>query len=96
MGVNISIVDMNTGKEVPGWDSCRYGGDSDLLNVLSKIGYTSVVRGDPREGVTFERPEDVEVFRAALHIAFDFNTERWDQMCDMLAADPNRALYFSY
>ena len=96
MGVNISIVDMRSGQDVHGWDFTRYAGDRDVFDVLRYVGYTSVSHGDPRDLVSFERPNDVEGFRLALHIMFDFNTDRWNQMCDLLAADENRGLYFSW
>jgi hypothetical protein len=96
MGVNIHILDKKTGQDVPEWDSLRYGGDRDVFSVLSTVGYVSVTHGDPRDGVSIERPEDVEAFREALHSAFDFNRDRWDHMCDLLAADENRGLYFSW
>ena len=96
MGVNISIVDMKTGKDVPGWDFCRHAGDREVFDVLQRVPHSTVARGDPRDGITFERPDSVVDFRLALHTAFDFNTARWDQMCDMLAEDANRGLYFSW
>ena len=96
MGVNISIVDMQTGKDVPGWDWARCAGDREVFKVLMSVGYTSVVQGDPADGMSFERPRDVAHFRAALHAAFDYNTARRDQMCDLLAEDENRGLYFSW
>ena len=96
MGVNISIVDMRTGKEVPGWDWGRHAGDREVAAILFDLPRETIVRGDPREGITFERPKDVESFRRALHETFDFNTARWNEMCDLLAEDANRGLYFSW
>ena len=96
MGVNISIVDMRTGADVPGWDWCRHAGDRRVFDVLAKVGYTSTPRGDLRDGRSFARPDDMAAFRTALHTAFDFNTERWNQMCDLLTEDQNRGLYFSW
>lgn len=96
MGVHISIVDMRTGEDVPGWDWIRYAGDREVPDVLFGLTYETVVRGDPCDGVTFERPLDVEAFRRALHAALDFNTARWDEMCNLLAEDANRGLYFSW
>ena len=94
MGVNISIVDMRTGQDVPGWDWGRFAGDSQVGPILWALPHTSVTRGGPMDEWVCQRPDDIEAFRLALHTALPDNTDRWDCMCDMLAADPNRGLYF--
>ena len=98
MGVNICIIDARTGEEVPEWDDLRYAGDREVFSVLTAAGYTSLtlLGGDPFDGVSLERPTDVEHFRGLLHATLDYNSDRWDQMCDLLAADENRGLYFSW
>lgn len=96
MGVNIYIVDARTFTDVDGWDSDRFSGDRDVMDVLGEVGYTSTPYGHPTDLMTSERPKDVEAFRAALLAKFDFNQERWNRMCDLLAADENRGLYFSW
>jgi hypothetical protein len=96
MGVNISILDMQTGEGVPEWDDLRYGGDHEVFSVLSSAGYTSSAFGDPLDCMSIERPTDIEHFRGLLHATLNYNSDRWDQMCDLLAADENRGLYFSW
>ena len=96
MGVNIYLVDMRSGEDIVGWDSCRSAGDKEVLSVLASVGFTSHTHAHPYDCVSFERPTCVEDFRTALHKAINYNTERWDQMCDLLAGDEHRGLYFSY
>jgi len=93
MGVNISIMDSRTKRDLPEWDFYRHAGDRKVSGILYAIPNTTLY-----EDMDFviTRPEIVEYFRAALHANIQYNPERWDQMCDILARDAYLGLYFSW
>ena len=93
MGVNISIKDHRTYADAEGWDWMRYAGDRAVFSTLIEMPY-SVLLDDGEWSVY--RPDSTEDFRAALHKAIKENPKRWDQMCDLLAENPNYGLYFSW
>ena len=94
MGVNITIVDKNF-NEHPDWDWMRYAGDREVDSILSSVGREEVMHGHWTDGMFRSRPHDVETLRTALSQHFDYNEERWKQMCDILE-DPKWWLHFSY
>jgi hypothetical protein len=101
MGVHIHIVDARYfafGRvcDIKEWDWLRHAGDNAVFSVLAKTSYQVLHEDAEDYDERVFRPDDIEEFRRLLHAQIPENHWRWDMMCDLLAADASRALYFSW
>lgn len=96
MGVNIIIMTKDDWQRHPDWDSSRYGGDRAFWEYFDqKLFEQWTPPGFPYEDdAIYYRPSDFVAFRAAASL-HPF-PERWMHAADLLEANPDYWLYFSY
>ena len=96
MGFNIFISTLDY-KDHPQWDSLRYVGDRDVPKILSAIERDEIPQTEAlMSGYVplFERPKD---FAAARALTWpEENPERWKLLLDILEADPEYWISYSY
>ena len=83
MGLNLLVVDKDE-QDHPDWDWGRFAGDREIPDILQECHHHHIMFGHPPDEERGVRPEDVEGFRKALLSHFDYNVDRWQQLCDIL------------
>lgn len=101
MGINICLYDETTGREEPGWDSLRYAGDRELGLLIGSL--PRRVRNGLKDDLTLPpdyephyRPMDFAEWRAAAAALETPNPGRFEQLINLLEANPGLWVYLSY
>lgn len=97
MGVNIYLENPDNYAELEGWDSFRYAGDKDFWTNFEGIEFEhreaeGFPYADDRQWI---RPQDFSAFRERAASLKD-NPQRWLRAADLMEANPDYWLYFSW
>lgn len=97
MGINISIEHPETYQEISGWDPGRYAGDKEFFDNFAGVDLEQKeAPGFPHmDDRCWYRPKDIAAFRERAG-QLPVNAERWLLAADLLEANPDYWLYFSY
>lgn len=91
MGLNICVIDRNA-KDVPDWDWIRYAGDRDFPGV---VGDLPTVSNEKLYDGAF-RPVDFPAWRERVSGREWPNPGRFERLLDLLEANPDWWVYYSF
>jgi len=99
MGLTISIMKLAPpwGFDHLEWDPGKYSGDREAAKLMLElpIEHCDLARNPADHGIdVFHRPTDFAAWRAARWP--DVNAQRWQQLIDILEAEPDYWIHLSY
>ena len=96
MGLNICIERLPDRQRHPSWDWLRYGGDREIAALATKLPHLSKNVAEYPDYEWYIRPSDFSAWREAA-TSQEWPCEgRFDLMIDILEAEPDYWIYFSY
>jgi len=95
MGLNICLQRRDY-SELPGWDTGRLAGDKEFVALMADLPKIEENWAAPHDFEFYTRPADFAAWREAIADRQWPNPGRFEQMLDLLEANPDCWIYISW
>lgn len=96
MGLNISIEKLPGMERFPGWDLYRNVGDREFAKLAQSLPTNAKNILPYPDAEWYSRPTDFAAWRKAIRESDLMNKDRFEELVNILEANPDYWIYYSY
>lgn len=99
MGLNITLYRKGSADSLAGWDDAKLAGDKDFASLVAGLPSSVKIEESwaaPHDFDWHVRPADFAAWRAAIASREWPNPGRYEHLMDLLEANPDLYIYFSW